>query len=76
MSCSATKRCVDKAIYKLGLESQVEFSEEGKKGEGVLVGTSVLRGENHKTQDKVGISLISLPTNKNLSAVYSYLRAE
>ena len=68
MSCSASKRCVDEAIYKLGLESQVEFSEEGKKGEGVLVGTSgVLRGENHKIQDKVGISLISLPTNQNLS---------
>lgn len=68
MSCSATNSCVDKAVYKLGLEIQVEFPEVWKKGEDLLVGTrGVTRGDNHKIQDKVAMNLMPLPTNKNLS---------
>ena len=59
---------MDKAVYKLGLESQVEFPEVWKKGEDLLVGTRGMnRGDNHKIQDKVGVNLMPLPTNKNLT---------
>lgn len=67
MSGSATESCVDKAVYKLGLESQVEFPEVWKKGEDLIGIRDLIRGDNHKIQDKVGVNLMLLPTGKNLS---------
>lgn len=67
MSCSASKGCVDKAVCKPGLKIQVVFPEVGKRREDILVGASgMMRGDDNKIQDKVGVSLMPLRTNRNL----------
>ena len=55
------KGCVDKAMYKPGLQRWRGFSEIGKRREDSLVGVSdMMQGEDNKIQDTVEVSLMPL----------------